>query len=87
MKLFSKRKKAKISVCTNNIDRFYSDEQLERLEDFAVHHNIDVQEMECLSYCDECAVKPYVLKNRKLIDADTPEELLEKMSAYLDQPN
>ncbi|WAA09924.1 DUF1450 domain-containing protein [Fervidibacillus albus] len=87
MNIFSKRKKRKVYVCTNNLNHFYSDEQLEQLEVFAEHQQIDLEEMDCLGHCEECAAQPYVIINRNFIGAASPKQLLEKVTEFVSQRN
>lgn len=82
MKLFSKGKKTTLHLCTNNLYRFYTDEQLERLEDFAEENRININEMECLSHCEECALQPYAFINKKYVEADSVENLIKKIADY-----
>ena len=80
MKLFSKKTKTKkLLFCANNLDRFYSDEELDALEKFFDENEVNVREMDCLSYCDECECSPYVLVNNHFIGGKDPQDLLEKL--------
>ena len=84
MRLFFKKKTIpKIEFCTNNLNRFYDDEAFDQLEKFVEENHLKVREMECLSYCDECARSPYALLNNEFIRAETSDELMEKIKKRL----
>lgn len=84
MGLFTKKNKlVKLQFCTNNIDRYYNDDHLDELEAFIEDYNIQVREMDCLSYCDECECSPYVLINNKFVEAKNPQDLINKIKEQL----
>ncbi|WP_242972928.1 DUF1450 domain-containing protein [Anaeromicrobium sediminis] len=69
-----------IKFCENNYTHGIEDvvnkikEQLE---------NVTVEVESCLGYCGDCAVGPFALVDDELVQADTPEELLEEIKGYL----
>jgi len=73
------KKKLSIEVCANNLNQFYSDGDIERLEDFLEENDANIREMNCLSHCEECVCSPYALVNRKLIKAESPGKLWDKL--------
>ncbi|MDW0113549.1 MULTISPECIES: YuzB family protein [Sporosarcina] len=46
--------------------------------------NIDVLEYGCLSYCTRCAESLYALVNGEVVQADTPDELTEKIYQFIE---
>ncbi|NCU16916.1 DUF1450 domain-containing protein [Pallidibacillus pasinlerensis] len=77
MKLFSFRKKTpRLEVCTNNLDLFFDDEMIEKLEDLIDEKGIKAKEMDCLDYCDECTCQPHAILNKKYVQANEPNELI-----------
>lgn len=69
----------KLEFCTNNLNQYYDDTMLDILEDLVDELGLQVREMDCLSYCDECTCSPYVLMNSTFIEAQSPEDLLKKI--------
>ena len=47
--------------------------------------NIDVLEYGCLSYCTKCAEGLYALVNGEVVEADTPEDLTERIYEYIEE--
>lgn len=47
--------------------------------------NIDVLEYGCLSYCTKCDRSLYALVNGDVVEADTPEELTNKIYQYIEE--
>lgn len=76
---FKKKKKGKLEFCTNNLNQFYDDESFVKLDHFITEHGLEVKEMDCLSYCDECTCSPYALVDATYVEADTPEQLIQKL--------
>ncbi|MCB2289913.1 YuzB family protein [Clostridium sp. CS001] len=65
-----------IKFCENNFT-FGTEETMKKLkENFS---NVDVSAEGCLGYCGDCAVGPYALVNDEMIQADTADELFEKI--------
>ncbi|BCN31137.1 UPF0349 protein [Anaeromicropila herbilytica] len=69
-----------IKFCENNFS-FGTEEIMNRLKkDF---NDIDISAESCLGYCGDCAVGPYALVNNEMIQADTAEELYEKIKKLI----
>jgi uncharacterized protein YuzB (UPF0349 family) len=65
-----------IKFCENNFT-FGTEETMKKLkENFS---DVDVSVEGCLGYCGDCAVGPYALVNDEMIQADTADELFEKI--------
>lgn len=47
--------------------------------------NLDVLEYGCLSYCTACSDALYALVNGDVVEADTPEELTERIYTYIEE--
>ena len=70
----------KIDICIGNYDHGI-EEVIEKLK--AEFPNLKGQRWGCLGNCGNCYRKPFVMaNNRFLVEADTPEELYQKL-----QPN
>lgn len=65
-----------IKFCENNFT-FGTEETMKRLKEN--YSNADVSVEPCLGYCGDCAVGPYALVNDEMIQADTADELFEKI--------
>jgi uncharacterized protein YuzB (UPF0349 family) len=65
-----------VKFCENNFG-FGTDEVVKTLQEN--HKDITVSVEGCLGYCGDCAVGPYALVDDEMIQADTAEELLEKI--------
>ncbi len=65
-----------IKFCENNFT-FGTEETMKKLKEN--HSNADVSVEPCLGYCGDCAVGPYALVNDEMIQADTADELFEKI--------
>lgn len=85
MGLFTKKKKSKLLFCTNNIERFYSDDDLDIIDNLADDHNLNVAELECLSYCDECECGPYVLINNKFHQGSSTIEVIQFIENHIEK--
>ncbi|WP_062354470.1 DUF1450 domain-containing protein [Bacillus kwashiorkori] len=83
MKLFSRKKKSKLECCTNNLNKFFDDQAIEWLEELMDEYNVNIVEMDCLSYCEECVCSPYLLLNNQFINGETPDQLLAKVKQQL----
>ena len=55
------------------------------LETLEKDPNIDVLEYGCLSDCSVCADSLYALVNGEVVEADTPEELTEKIYQFIEE--
>lgn len=55
------------------------------LETLEKDPTIDVLEYGCLSYCSVCADSLYALVNGEIVEADTPEELTEKIYQFIEE--
>ncbi|MGN7943065.1 DUF1450 domain-containing protein [Virgibacillus sp. 6R] len=82
-KLFSKQTKTKISFCTNNLDRFYSDADFSTFNTFLNDKRIEYKEYECQSKCKECKAAPYAVIDGEFVSADSPDELLKSMKSMI----
>ena len=47
--------------------------------------NLDVLEYGCLSYCTKCAESLYALVNGEIVEADSPEELTQKVYDFIEE--
>jgi uncharacterized protein YuzB (UPF0349 family) len=65
-----------IKFCENNFTHG-TDETVKKLKDN--YPNISVVVESCLGYCGDCASGPYALVNDELIQADSANELYEKI--------
>lgn len=45
--------------------------------------NVDVAVEPCLGYCSDCAIGPYALVNDEFVQAETTDELFEKIKEKL----
>lgn len=71
---------AEIKFCENNFN-FGTEEVMNKLkENFS---DADISAEGCLGYCGDCAVGPYALVNDELIQADTADELYEKIKGLI----
>ncbi|MGI2329287.1 YuzB family protein [Planococcus sp. YIM B11945] len=70
-----------VEFCVSNIANGAQDsfEKLER------DPNLDVLEYGCLSYCTKCAESLYALVNGEIVEADTPEELTQKVYDFIEE--
>ncbi|HEY9581364.1 MULTISPECIES: YuzB family protein [Savagea] len=46
--------------------------------------NLDVLEYGCLSYCTKCTEGLYALVNGDIVEAETPEQLTERIYQYIE---
>ncbi len=70
---------AKVQFCENNYDQG-AEEVIEMLENDEIEYEVD----SCLGYCGECAMQPFALVNDEYVDAETPEELYNKIKEMLE---
>ncbi|MFS0688900.1 YuzB family protein [Sporosarcina sp. 179-K 8C2 HS] len=70
-----------VEFCMSNLANG-SQKTLEALER---DPNIDVLEYGCLSYCTKCAEGLYALVNGEVVEADTPEELTERIFQFIEE--
>ncbi|MRG27784.1 DUF1450 domain-containing protein [Laceyella tengchongensis] len=45
----------------------------------------EVKEYDCLGYCFDCAEQPYAMVDQKVIQAESPEKLLEVVKEQLNK--
>ncbi|SFI86625.1 YuzB family protein [Thermoflavimicrobium dichotomicum] len=70
-----------IEFCINNL----TDDMLKIKKKLDEDYSVDVIEYGCLGYCGNCATHPYALVNGELVQADTAEELLEKIYKAIEE--
>lgn len=70
-----------VEFCMSNMANG-SQESFEKLESDS---NLDVLEYGCLSYCTQCAESLYALVNGEIVEADTPEELTQKVYEFIEE--
>lgn len=70
-----------VEFCISNIANG-AQESFEKLER---DPNLDVLEYGCLSYCTKCGQGLYALVNGEIVEADTPEELTEKVHEFIEE--
>lgn len=70
-----------VEFCISNIANG-SQQSFEKLER---DPNLDVLEYGCLSYCTKCAESLYALVNGEIVEADSPEELTQKVYEFIDE--
>ncbi|USG66831.1 DUF1450 domain-containing protein [Brevibacillus ruminantium] len=73
--------KALVEFCASNVSS-YTKSVMEALENDP-ELDVDVLEYGCLGYCGECYMLPFALVNGELIQAETAEELLNKIKVKL----
>jgi uncharacterized protein YuzB (UPF0349 family) len=78
-KIFKKKKPLKLTFCQKNLDHFLDYESLSQLNQFLNEGSITVKEFHCLSHCELCKEKAYMIVNGKKVIADDGSELLEKL--------
>jgi uncharacterized protein YuzB (UPF0349 family) len=71
---------AEIKFCENNFT-YGTDETVKKLQENFKESTVIVES--CLGFCGDCAVGPYALVNDELIQADTAEDLLEKIKKII----
>lgn len=81
---FRRRKQPKLEVCTNNLDRFFTDEDICFLEALIDEKGINVREMDCLNHCYGCTRTPHALLNAKYISSESPEHLIQLIKEKLE---
>ncbi|CAM5782931.1 MULTISPECIES: DUF1450 domain-containing protein [Brevibacillus] len=70
-----------VEFCASNVSS-YTKPVMEALENDP-ELDVDVLEYGCLGYCGECYMQPFALVNGDLVQAETADELLEKIKAKL----
>ncbi|MDN7247226.1 YuzB family protein [Planococcus shenhongbingii] len=70
-----------VEFCISNIANG-SQETFEKLER---DPNLDVLEYGCLSYCTKCSESLYALVNGEIVEADSPEELTQKVYEFIEE--
>lgn len=71
----------KIKFCENNF-QFGTEEIIPILEEEMSNVRIEVHS--CIGFCDDCANSPFALIDGEILQADTPEELLDEIKSYLE---
>lgn len=69
---------AAIKFCENNFAHG-TDDVVSRLKEDKIETEIEP----CLGYCTDCAEKPFALVDDEYVEADTPEELYDKISEMI----
>lgn len=69
---------ASIKFCENNFSHG-TEEVINRLKD----DNVEFKVEPCLGYCGECAESPFALVDEEYVEAETPEELYDKITELL----
>lgn len=70
-----------VEFCISNMANG-SQESFEKLEN---DPNLDVLEYGCLSYCSQCAESIYALVNGEIVEADSSEELTQKVYEFIEE--
>lgn len=70
-----------IEFCMSNLANG-SEESFTKLEQ---DPNLDVLEYGCLSYCSQCAESLFALVNGEIVEAETPEELTQKIYTFIEE--
>jgi uncharacterized protein YuzB (UPF0349 family) len=70
-----------VEFCISNIANGAQD-SFEKLEQ---DPNLDVLDYGCLSYCTQCAESLYALVNGEIVEADSPEELTQKVYDFIEE--
>lgn len=71
---------AEIKFCENN-EPFGTDKVAEKLKNELTDSTVEVEP--CLGYCGDCAVGPFALVDDEFIQADTADELYEKIKGMV----
>ncbi|WP_352420537.1 DUF1450 domain-containing protein [Proteiniborus sp.] len=71
---------ARVQFCENNYEQG-AEEVIQKLENDGIEFEVE----SCLGYCGECAMEPFALVDDELIEADTPDELYNKIKDILEQ--
>lgn len=69
-----------VEFCISNLANG-SHKTFEKLEN---DPNLDVLEYGCLSYCTKCVETLYAIVNGEIVEADTPEELTERIYQFIE---
>ncbi|MDN7243594.1 YuzB family protein [Planococcus sp. N028] len=70
-----------VEFCISNIANGAQD-SFEKLEKDS---NLDVLDYGCLSYCTQCSESLYALVNGEIVEADSPEELTQKVYDFIEE--
>jgi len=70
-----------VKFCENNFS-FGTEEVVKKLE--KNYEDVEVSVEGCLGYCGDCAVGPYALVDDELVQAETADELYEKIVEMLE---
>lgn len=65
---------AEIKFCENNFGEG-AEQVMEKLKNDGIEFEVE----SCLGYCGDCAMKPIALVDDELVDAETPDELYDKI--------
>lgn len=84
-KFFSKDKKMKIDFCEKNLDRFVTNDLFSQYQSLLNKRNIIYKEYECQNKCKECKKSPYAIVDGNFIDAESSEELLDKLKQLYEE--
>ena len=71
---------AEVKFCENNFSQGTED-VVKKIENELKDVNVEVEP--CLGYCGDCAVGPFALVNDELIQAETADELYQKIKDEL----
>lgn len=69
-----------VKFCENNFAQG-TEEVVDRIENELSEVSVEVEP--CLGYCGDCAMAPFALVNDELVQAETPEELYDKIKEEL----
>ena len=72
---------ADVLFCENNVD-FGVEDVIDRID--SELEEITYEVVPCLGYCSDCAEGLFAVVNDKFIQADSPDELFEKIKKQLD---
>ncbi|WP_110928550.1 DUF1450 domain-containing protein [Bacillus massiliglaciei] len=78
-----KSPKVRLELCQNNLDRFYTEDDLHSFANFLEHKGLKPKEYQCLNNCSQCRMTPYVKMNGRLLLEQTPQELLRTMELHV----
>lgn len=69
---------AKVKFCENNFTHGTND-----TADKLKEENVDVEVAPCLGYCGVCAMGPFALVDDDMVEADSADELFDKIKSKL----
>jgi uncharacterized protein YuzB (UPF0349 family) len=69
---------ADVKFCENNYSQGV-EEVIRKLQG----DGVDIEVEPCLGYCGECAMNPIALVNDELVEAETPDELYDKIKGLI----